>query len=264
MLPLDICESIVKSLAEDEQLMDLRQLSLVGKAFVTMCQKQLFREVTLVQMKDWDLAYDVVQFHPMERFHQHLSAYPHLASYVRVLEIGCMMNYDKSAPFAVLDLLSRVTKFTFGFSNGNRYAGSLRSWPKISEGAKDHINKLVQRNPISTLSLFGIEDLPLHFIQSFSCLKDFSVQHVLPQDPSAKSLPAVELDRLELLDNTMDFIQLAIASAIKLEALSELKIEIDISENRFRPNAHRYEDLVHHLLSTPTDLRVLDLWIESE
>ncbi|KAH6903478.1 hypothetical protein BKA70DRAFT_1227798 [Coprinopsis sp. MPI-PUGE-AT-0042] len=79
-LPLDICETIVKILANEEHLNDVKQLSLVNKAFVTMCQRQLFRGGTSFQKRDCS---------PIERFHEHLTAHSHLGSYIRTLETEC-------------------------------------------------------------------------------------------------------------------------------------------------------------------------------
>ncbi|KAH6880877.1 hypothetical protein BKA70DRAFT_1238692 [Coprinopsis sp. MPI-PUGE-AT-0042] len=73
MLPLDICEAIVKILDNEEHLKDVRQLSLE---------------------RDWSLPQLVDHAHPIESFHLHLAAHPHLSSFVRVPEIVCMMNYN--------------------------------------------------------------------------------------------------------------------------------------------------------------------------
>ncbi|KAH6903523.1 hypothetical protein BKA70DRAFT_1227831 [Coprinopsis sp. MPI-PUGE-AT-0042] len=163
MLPLDICEAIVKVLDNEEHLKDVRQLSLVRKE------------------RDWSLPQAVDRAHPIESFHLHLAAHPHLSSFVRVPEIVCMMNYNGGAAFAVLDQMEK-------------------------------------------------SNLNLH--------------------------------RLELLDGTMDYIQETIASAVRLEGLSELKIESRAENRRLYCQGHRYNDLIHHLLGIPNALQMLDLWME--
>ncbi|KAH6903470.1 hypothetical protein BKA70DRAFT_1566691 [Coprinopsis sp. MPI-PUGE-AT-0042] len=249
-LPLDICEAIVKILSHDAPADDtsLKHLSLVGKVFAPLCQKQLFREVALVQKRDWELPSEVVQPHPMERLHLHLAAYPHLSRHIRVLEIGCMDNYDRIAAFAVLDQLDKVIEFTFGFSDGNRQAVSYRSWQNTSEGIKRHINGFVQRNPIAILSLFGINDLPTDFIQSCRHLQTLSLLHVSPGKSASDALPVLKLDRLSILE------------AISLESLSQLKVHSDPRECKDRT---RFEDaLIQQIIGVPNGLQVMDLRLE--
>ncbi|KAH6880874.1 hypothetical protein BKA70DRAFT_187077 [Coprinopsis sp. MPI-PUGE-AT-0042] len=239
MLPLDICEAIVKILANEERPNDVRQLSLVAKVFVSMCQKRLFRRVDLVH---WQERHWMLPFHPIETFYRHLTAHPHLSSCIRVLEIGCMMN------------------FTFGFSD--RYSESKRSWEHTSEEIKRHVKGFVQRNPITILSLFGIHGLPLHFVQSCGRLKDLSLRHISPGESSSDVLPIIELNRLELLEGTMEFFQVAIISAMKLSGLTTLNIESRSENRRFYPHGHRYDDLIHQLLGIPDNLQVLKIWME--
>ncbi|KAH6869211.1 hypothetical protein BKA70DRAFT_1491268 [Coprinopsis sp. MPI-PUGE-AT-0042] len=246
-LPLDICEAIVKILSDDAPADEtsLKHLSLVGKVFAPLCQKQLFREVALVQKRDWELPSEVVQPHPMERLHLHLAAYPHLSRHIRVLEIGCMDNYDRIAAFAVLDQLDKVIEFRFGFSDGNRQAISYRSWQNTSEGIKRHINGFVQRNPIAILSLFGINDLPTDFINHAATPKRFR---------SFTSHPG---------KGAMDFSQSSITSptpAISLESLSQLQVHSDPRECKDRT---RFEDaLIQKIIGVPSGLQVMDLQLE--
>jgi hypothetical protein len=176
-LPLDVCEVIVKVLAGEAGSSDfatLRQLSLASKAFVPLCQKQLFQRVALVQKWDWarPRSRSLAQAHyPIDNLHLHVHvlAHPHLSAYIHSLEISCLQDYERSAGLVVLHQMDEVTEFTSGYTDGNREeVRTPHACQATCEGIKHHINGFVQRDPgITVLSLFGVQDLPMDLSSRF-------------------------------------------------------------------------------------------------
>lgn len=262
-LSLDLHENVIQFLDEGE----IKNLSPSCRALVSFCQKSFFRTVILVQEKDWSLEDDAIQTHPIESFHRHLALYPHLGSHVRVLEIGCMMNYDKGEAFAVLAMLPQVRMLTFGFSDGNRQpepeAGELRSWLKTSNEMKTRLNDFLNSNPISSLSLFGIEHLPHNFIAQCRHLQSLCVLNVqvLPRKGPCLQ-PAIELRDLEVLHDSLSLsptLVTSFAPTINLEFLTKLSID------SARGDPDETEDkAIHLVLGIPVKLRALHLDLKSE
>ncbi|KAH6905867.1 hypothetical protein BKA70DRAFT_1500018 [Coprinopsis sp. MPI-PUGE-AT-0042] len=204
MLPLDAIEEIIKTLAMGGYLGELQQCALVNKSLAPLCQKQLYRKVHLTQPRDWSLPCNNTNLvDPIDQFREHLHNYPHLAAYVRELEMMCADDKDKKIDFMLLNQLNQVRKFTLGFPGFNRQAASSkgRSWVEFSNETRLQILSFLQQNPISSLSLVCISDIPLSLFNSCSQalkLEDLEIDQCLPAFGERfilSSPPAIDISR---------------------------------------------------------------------
>jgi hypothetical protein len=258
MLPLDIVEAIIGLLAIEGQLGDIRQCSLADRSLVHICQKQLYRKVGLVQRRDSSLPIedgDLVD--PVDLFRIHICNYPHLAAYVRELEMMCTVGEDVKIDFALLDHLHRVTKFTLGFPGHNREARSSkgRSWLTFPNEAKAQLLSFLQRNPISSLSLVCVSEIPLSLFNHCPKVKQLSVFKVTPgSDCGAGDLPrALKVEEIEIGQCLPEFGRNFILSSPQAVGIS------GVSRLRIISQKNEEDAAIHEILACPNHLEALDL-----
>ncbi|KAH6905844.1 hypothetical protein BKA70DRAFT_1152429 [Coprinopsis sp. MPI-PUGE-AT-0042] len=217
-LPIEILDIIADSLSTQGCVPALRLCALASKELAVICQKRLFASIQLIHTPQHQVPIGIfgyVYTQPTLRFQRCLSRNPILGAYVRELEISCTFTPipGDDEGFDVLQILGNVQTFTFGFSDGNRSSGSQMPWSsdnRILTHVKDAVLSFVNRNPITSLSLFGIRDFPSTIFQRVRTLQSLRVQHVsLDQGPHTydQSLSRIKLNKVELLQGTVGLAQ---------------------------------------------------------
>ncbi|KAH6893781.1 hypothetical protein BKA70DRAFT_1571399 [Coprinopsis sp. MPI-PUGE-AT-0042] len=258
MLPLDVVEAIVVTLAVGGHLEDVRQCALANKSLSPICQKQLYREVRLCEPRDWSLPGNTTHLvDPVNRFCVHLSNYPHLAAYVHELEIVCMAEKDGKIDFTLFDQLSRVTKFALGFPGSNRQATRGRSWLEFPTETEAQILSFLQRNPISSLSLVCMFDIPLSLFNFCSQVRHLSVYKVTPGCDVAGDVPeAMMLEDLEIDHCLPEFGErFILSSSPAIDISGALRLRVASKKNE-------EDSTLHKILECSDHLKVLDLSLE--
>ncbi|KAH6905831.1 hypothetical protein BKA70DRAFT_1564603 [Coprinopsis sp. MPI-PUGE-AT-0042] len=262
-LPLDILEVIVGLLDTQSSSTDICNCALAGRVLVPICQKRLLASVKLVQRVRRDGGGEfVVSTHPIDRFHNSLLQNPSMGAFVRELEIRCISRYNhpSDAGFAGLRLLGNVRSLKFGFTHGPTGSGWTRSWPESClHGIKSALDLLIAHNPITSLYLFGIRDLAPSFISQALSLKHLTIQH-LSLNASAVTpdtlMRPIQLDTLELLENTGDFVKQSISTPLPIIDASQVtRLTMDSTNSD--------KDIFLPVLSSLQAVEVLDLRMDN-
>lgn len=194
----------------------------------------------------------------MREFGQLLDQNSSLATYVHELEISNGNDHEpnNTQMGAVLDRLTQVTSFTFGYCEDFRLRidsnAQRRPWAPV----EDSLLLFMQRNAIVSLSLFNIVEFPLSVLQLMNSLENLTVLNVSPEKPRFTARP-IRLKELVLRNKPKDFIERAILSSnlFEISHLTHLSIFMD------------WEDpvsILHSLLVLPKSLESLSLSAECE
>ncbi|KAF9521459.1 hypothetical protein CPB83DRAFT_778698 [Crepidotus variabilis] len=183
-LPLELIEFIVEHLANEENLDAVRQCCVANKQLVHACRKHLFGTIKVLQDSNWrkqlELSPDPTS-HPIARFQQLLEENPSISSYVRELEILSTEAHDFPDNLAVLQYLTTVQVFTFRFSDGHRITAEW-TWSTLPEKAEDSLVEFVRRNPLLSVSLSGIQGLPIKILRAFPPLESLAFLNLYLQE----------------------------------------------------------------------------------
>ncbi|KAF9521877.1 hypothetical protein CPB83DRAFT_865152 [Crepidotus variabilis] len=258
MLPSDILGLITECLSwEDPSQESIRNCSLVSRDFAHICRNHLFSTIKITQTK-MSLFVGVTPkiSHPIIRFQELIAQNPSLSSYIRTLELGSTHEYDCADGFMALRYLRHVQTFKFGFCDHDNWkSGTERLWSTIPAVAVQSLQLFIQQNPITSLTLFNILQLPISFFEHFRHLEDLSVLNVTPEEtpivPAMVTPP--KLKRLDFYE-TCAFAEVFIVRAGIFDISKLIHLAMDFgSLDR--------TDTFLRLLPLPTHLQSLELVI---
>ncbi|KAF9524150.1 hypothetical protein CPB83DRAFT_898109 [Crepidotus variabilis] len=259
-LPTELLVIIIQYLADDHEaegsLYALRSFCLTNKQAVDTCRRHLFSTIKLLGDQP------NVDHRLLERFLSLLNRNPSLGSYVQDLGISYMLNASLLEDLKALRYLNTVQTFTFGFSGGNRYAGSRRQWSTVPAEMRNHITSFVHQNPISSLVLFGIGQLTIPFLIDMHHLKNLTAHHVTPgasSVPSYVKVPSM-LKSLKLGEFMAHFTKPFISSPSQssifdISNLTKLSMRFHFNEST---------DVLNWILPLPTNLKSLKLSLDKD
>ncbi|EAU81145.2 hypothetical protein CC1G_10432 [Coprinopsis cinerea okayama7 len=243
MFPLELLEVTIECLAAQGTLEDLHQCTLVNKKLAQLCQKRIFNTVALVQRETrWHIPAEQrvpLPPHPIERFADVVKQNPAIGTYVWELEIQSMLDYNVDDGFKFFGHLHQVHTFTLVFADGPRHVGDPKPWHTISPGLRNSLFSFVRQNPIASLNLYHLSDLPHTFLQQFGHLQKLTVLGV---HPDISVCPAI--GECYMNSHTID-----------ISEISVLKVDFGI---------HDEDHVVCRVLRFPVQLETLGLHLRKD
>jgi hypothetical protein len=192
VLPLDVYELIIDSLAEDDEaLATIRVCSFVCRAFLPLTRKHIFASIVI--NNPFVTYTENAEDPPLSRkdaFVTLIGRNPEIGEYVRKFEY-CIAK-DDHIMFSMPNILGRLTKLkslSIWHYSKEKLAWKAQKWTMM----RPALLRLMQLPSLTSLKLHWIEDFPLSDLIHSSSLKNLAIQHtdfaedVVP--PSTAPLP---------------------------------------------------------------------------
>ena len=175
-IPQDIIDNIIAAAGDDKHL--LKQCTLVSSSFLLPSRKQLFSGISITSETCQDI-------------HQYLVQNPVIQSFVRnitITEIKYMMDSRPSESPEWMNGTSLLAILQLPFCRLERFSVVVErhdwdwDWNSFSNELKDALSNIVHLSTLKTLSLTGVEKVPITFFLHIVHLTTLELDSLSPYD----------------------------------------------------------------------------------
>ncbi|KAH9477670.1 hypothetical protein JR316_0009896 [Psilocybe cubensis] len=201
VLPLEIISLIIEDLGSDEHpSQSLKSCALSCQTFLPLCQKELFRKMSLLDDRTRSTFVELVRQSP--RLAQHVRE---LAYAPKAEECVDSLDTDTSIS-ALLHVFKKLRRITITFPGPRR--SSFQDWQQLSPSLRSTLLSLLHLPLITSIRLRNIRNFDYFDLVPCTGLRELDLHEVLPVElgnaysmlRSALPVKPIQLQRLKLTD----------------------------------------------------------------